>query len=246
MNGSETATSGYRFEEHVMGVINSNSEFQKIIEDTIELPSMLLATKANNGLKHDVVICSQSTKQLKHIQVKKFTSTGGNQVDRRWPFVESDDKAESWKHIILPEYLRYLEKYTAEATYYTTKLRIRPQDFPEDMVTWLVGYQEEIVDGCLSKGGQLDYFFCGNPNKLYIFLHKDLRELILSQPLQILPNRNTIQIGKNLTWQRKGGDGGAFEACQLQAKLQVDKSCKELLSLGKATLIDFSKYTLVI
>jgi len=233
MTGSEIAKSGFALENTIEYVFNNNPDFRNDLCKIIDMPNNSLAETVDRQ-KHDIVITSPDGTMTKNLQVKRYNGQGFNQVDRRAVSKWSDTLAES--------YTEQLSKFTGRE-YYPVKKRVKPSQLSEDFKKSIHLFQEEIILSALMEHSNVDYFlFVDWSGKMTVAKDDDVVKLLLSEPLSISDKRTTICLGKHITWQRKGGDGGKVTATDLQTKLKVGKVVEDLLSSNKAKNLDFAMY----
>lgn len=233
MLGSEIAKSGFQQEDIFVETFNKNKSLSNQILDILSMNDSSVATKIS-GKKHDVQISDIDNKRTINVQIKKYKGGGFNQVDKRWNF--------EWAPILSSNAIQQLSFFTGEA-YWPQKLRVSTLNLNDEFKSEFKKKQRDIVRSSMFKLGVVDYFFCFNEfDMLTIFKADDLYNLIISEPAAFPENRTTITLGKYMTMQRKGGDGGERTASMAQVKLKTGKAVNDLINLNAAHQIDFKDF----
>ncbi len=233
MTGSEIAKSGFDLEDIIEDKFNKNSNFKKDFCKLIDMPENSFAETIERK-KHDIIITTFDKTISKNIQVKRYNGDGFNQVDRRTVF--------KWGETLASSYVEQLSEFTG-FKYYPLKKRKKPSELSEDFRDSLHLFQEEIILSALMEYSNVDYFvFVNWSGKMTIAKDSHVLNLLLSEPLTISDKRTTISLGKYITWQKKGGDGGKITATDLQTKVKVGKVVNDLLKDGNAQNLNLNMY----
>lgn len=190
--------------------------------------SSVKAVKPNNQGKTDVLITVERegliNRELLSIKTTKSES-GGNQLTRFWPSVLKE------RYGLNDNLITILRNFTGETWWTEVGKKPRrimlnriPKTQQADLIKSFGEIKLELIRWMFMGAEPIRFFLSVYGESSDNFLINKMEDVVAHYskgPVVITP-RGGLRVGR-VTLQRKGGDKGAFSACQLQSKININQ-----------------------
>ena len=235
--GSNTAKNGYNEEEYLVKKLNEDIKLQILLEKFTGKKIINNACRIKGNKKSDICISNIN------IQHKKTKKNQFGQIDRHYVdnLIEKIPELNNYKYIFKNLCELPLDPITKLCNKNYSIKKINNINYTENEINNFINIIEK------NKKKIINYAFCGyetnfipelfsislfkkdEREKIIFWKMNDIIDYLMNSNVIIKKSQTVIEISNNLTFQRKGGDGGKKEGNNFQFKfipsnLPLDKA----------------------